>query len=595
MKSENKKSVLDNYWNKTEFNEYIIETIRQKHGVSDFLARLLYAQNIDLEQIEHFLTPSLKEYLPDPFHLIDMDKAVNRVIQAINQQEHICILGDYDVDGATSAALLKNYFCELEIEPTIYIPERLTEGYGPSVSAMKKLKSANVNLIITVDCGTSAYEALAEAKKQCIDVIVIDHHLSVEQLPNAVAIVNPNRLDETSTYNYLAAVGVSFLFLIALRSVLRKQQYFINKSEPSLIKYLDLVALGTVCDVMALVGLNRAFVSKGLEVIAQQQNIGIKALSYLSEAKFSSDCYYLGFVLGPRINAGGRIGKSYLGSKLLSTKCQIEAYNIASELESYNSERKLIEKIMLEEAVSIALEQTSNNIIVVAKNNWHPGVIGIIASRLKDLFQKPTVVISLNNNIGHASCRSIKGIDIGSKIAEAKLQGLLITGGGHAMAAGFTIERHLINDLKNFLNQKLALAIQNLTSCNTKNYVIDLSLASLNINTVHEIQKLAPFGNGNPEPIFKLTSIKLKYVNSLSNKYVHCTLSEWGNINTVKTTKAIAFNPRAQLFDALLNSYTEPVDLIGNIKVNYWHGREEVQFVIKDLITGINNNTRYNS
>lgn len=584
MNTVNEQSVLGNYWNKTEFDEYIIETIRQKHGVSDFLAKLLYAQNIDLEQISYFLTPTINEALPDPFHLLDMDKAVNRVIHAINKQEHICIFGDYDVDGATSSALLKNYFCELGIEPIIYIPERLTEGYGPSVSAIKKLKSAGISLIITVDCGTSAYEALAEAKAQHIDVIVIDHHLSVEQLPDAVAIINPNRLDETSKYNYLAAVGVSFLFLVALRSALRKLNYFADKSEPSLVKYLDLVALGTVCDVMALIGLNRAFVTKGLEIMAQHQNVGIKALGYLSEAEFSSDCYYLGFVLGPRINAGGRIGKSDLGSKLLSTKCQIEAYNIASELENYNSERKLIEKVMLEEAVTIAREQADNNVIVVANHKWHPGVIGIIASRLKDLFHKPIVVISLDDTLGRASCRSIKGIDIGSKIAEAKLKGLLITGGGHAMAAGFTIKRDLIGDLKNFLNQELALDMKNLTGHNIRNYAIDLSIASLNINTVHEIQKLAPFGNGNPEPIFKLTNIKLKYASQLSNKHVHCVLSEWENINAVKTTKAIAFNPRTQLFDALLSTYTKPIDLIGNIKVNRWRGREEIQFAIMDLL-----------
>ncbi len=579
-----KKSISGKYWTNAKCNEYIVETIRQKHNVSDFLARLLYLQGISIDNISDFLIPTIKNSLPDPFHLLDMDKAVKRVITAIEKQEQICIFGDYDVDGATSSALLKSYFAKLGVKTNIYIPDRITEGYGPSIQSIKKLKSMDINLIITVDCGTNAHEAVAEAKLNNIDVIIIDHHLTVEQLPDAVAIVNPNRLDETTKYRYLAAVGVSFLFIIAVRAELRKLGYFTNKEEPNLMQYLDLVALGTVCDVMALIELNRVFVTKGLEIMAKRQNIGLKTLCDLSDIKFTPDCYYLGFILGPKINAGGRIGKSSLGSKLLSTNCPIQAHTIATELGNYNLERKQIENNIVTEAMNMASNQANDNIIIVYSNTWHPGVIGIVASRLKDKFNKPVVVISLDGDLGRASCRSIKDVDLGSKIAEAKMNNLLIAGGGHAMAAGFTIERHLIQDLKNFLEKIIAPDMNNIINQNIWHYSFDISISSVNINMFKEIQKLAPFGNGNPEPIFKLINVKLNYAAPLTQKHINCTLSEWEMNNSRKTIKAIAFNPEEKLTTALLSKYSKPVAMIGNIKINHWQGREEIQFIIKDLI-----------
>ena len=416
--------------------------IMQKFELCDNVSKILAAKDLSLEEIEHFLNPKIKNLLPDPYQLKDMDKAIERTSKAISENEKIVIFGDYDVDGATSSALIKNYFSEIGIEVQIYIPDRIAEGYGLNVKSLKQMiKLYNPSLIITVDCGTMSFEAIDHAKDQNINVLVIDHHIGGVELPNAVAIINPNRVDETSQYKYLAAVGVSFLFLVGLNSHLKKQGYF-KANSPDLMSYLDLVALGTVCDIMPLIGLNRAFVLRGLQLMNVRKNLGISGLCDLLSLAQKISAYHLGFVIGPRINAGGRVGYSYLGSKLLSSDNIYEIKEIALKLNQYNIERQLIESSVLEEAFAQAENQKLNNVIYVYGENWHPGVIGIVASRLKEKYNKISIVISMDGEYGKSSCRSVSGFDIGKAIINAKYQGLLKDGGGHAMAAGFTIEKN---------------------------------------------------------------------------------------------------------------------------------------------------------
>ena len=541
-------------------------------------------RNILEENIPRFLDPKLKHYLPDPFHLLDMDRAIERVILSTKNQEKICVFGDYDVDGATSSALLRKVLQELGIATTLYIPDRLNEGYGPNDSAFKKIKEEGVKLIITVDCGASAYHSLETAAKLQLDVIVIDHHLTDEILPKAVAIVNPKRLDQVSEYGYLAAVGVVYLFVIALVKTLRNQGYFINRTEPDLLQYLDLVALGTVCDVMPLIGLNRAFVVQGLKVLKKRQNTGLRVLCDTAGLDQEPTCYHLGFVLGPRINASGRIGTSCLGSKLLSISSEVTATAIAQELEENNTQRKIIEDAIYVKALQIAEFQKNDNIIFIVGDNWHIGVIGIVAGKLKEIFEKPVVVVSVTKNIGKASCRSILGVDLGAKIILAKMSGLLIDGGGHAMAAGFTVQKDKILELQNFLNNALDKEIKNTRQNNYLEYDAELGLNGLTLNLMDDIQKLEPFGVSNPGVLLKVINLRLIKAKIVKQKHISCCFVPTKDINR-KYVSAIAFNStHNKLGKFLLSPTTKSMEIIGTPVINYWYQTSTVQLVIRDII-----------
>ena len=409
------KSVLGKYWFASSYDEAFISEMTRMLGVNDFLSRMISTRVDSLDSAEKYLDPKIKTQLPDPFHLKDMDLAVARLIKAIESKEKICIFADYDVDGATSSALIKNILEQIHINADIYVPDRIAEGYGPSAEAMQRIKDSGASLIITVDCGSVAFEALEYASDLGMDVIVVDHHISMDELPKAVAVINPNRLDETSECKNLAAVGVSFLFLVGLVSKLKEKDYFAknNFNPPNLIQQLDIVALGTVCDVMQLTGLNRAFVAQGLKVARSRGNLGYKTLCDVSNIQEAINCYHLGFILGPRINAGGRVGKSSLGANLLSTSSTSEAVKIAEELDMHNQERKVIELVMLDEAMEKAIHQENDPMLFISGEGWHPGVIGIIAGRLKEKYNKPTAVIAINDGFGKASCRSVKGVDFG--------------------------------------------------------------------------------------------------------------------------------------------------------------------------------------
>ena len=581
-----KISINGKIWEQKLINEDIVIELCRSFKISDLLARIISSRISNPEEVENFLVPKIKNLLPDPFHLLDMKKAVDRVIKAILNKQKICIFADYDVDGATSAALLKNIFRDLNIICDIYIPDRIAEGYGPTPFAIQKIKDNGNELLITVDCGAMAYEALKYAKALQLDVIVIDHHIVTDILADAVAIVNPNRIDEKSEYKYLAAVGVAFLFATATLSSLKKQNYFAKVPQPNLIKYLDLVALGTVCDMVKLIGLNRAFVASGLRVMQQRQNIGIKTLYDIAGLNEVPKCYHLGFVLGPRINAGGRVGKSSLGANLLSTDCSIHAMKLAKELEKHNNERKVIELLMIEEAIEIAMTQQDCSLLFIVKEGWHPGVIGIVAGRLKEKFDKPVAVIALNDGIGKASCRSITGIDFGAEIINAKSKNLLIAGGGHAMAAGFTVTAEKLQELQQFLNNAFKINTKKLKNYKHAEYDLDLTTSSVNLPLMKELSVLEPFGQGNHEPIFKLDNLFILKANVVKSKHIRCLLSPNKQAFSNKALSAIAFNAVGTLFeDVLLNPKAKNISVIGTLKTNNWQDNyNTIQLIIKDII-----------
>lgn len=566
-------------------DEDYVTRLMQNFGISDLLARLLSTRTSSLDEVIDFLSPKLKNLLPDPFHLIGMQKGVGRTVEAINLNQKICIFADYDVDGATSSALLKNVLKNLGVEADIYVPDRIAEGYGPSAGAMEKIKASGTDLVITVDCGAMAHEALEHAKAVGLDVIVIDHHISSDILPEAVAIINPNRIDETSNYGYLAAVGVSYLFAIGLVSELKKSGYFANRPIPDLLEYLDLVALGTVCDVMPIRNLNRAFVLQGLKVMLRRRNIGIRTLLDIARIEERPTCYHLGFVLGPRINAGGRVGKSSLGANLLSTDCEREAEELAKELDMHNNERKVIELMILDEALRIAEQQVDNPMLFITGENWHPGVIGIVAGRVKEKFNKPVAVVAINNGVGKASCRSITGIDFGGKLIEAKQLGLIIAGGGHAMAAGFTAEALKLPELQRFLNRIFAGDFANLSGDNIEEYHAELTGSSINSELMEELDKLEPYGNHNPEPIFKFSNLFVLRAEIMVGKHIKCLLAPSKESYGRKPINAVAFNAVSTPIETvLLSKRSNTVSVIGSLKANFWQGQRRIQLHIKDVI-----------
>ncbi|WCR53233.1 MAG: Single-stranded-DNA-specific exonuclease RecJ [Wolbachia endosymbiont of Ctenocephalides orientis wCori] len=571
-----KRSATNALWQLQNADQRSTLTLMQKFELPEILAKILVTRGINTENASNFLYPLIKSLLPDPFHLLDMDKAVSRVIKAINNNEKIAIFGDYDVDGATSSALINRYMKAIGIHSTIYIPDRVDEGYGLSTKALLHLKKSGIDLCISVDCGTLAHQPIEDAKNFGLDVIVIDHHLGTEKLPSAIAIVNPNRFGENSPYNNLAAVGVSFLFVIALNKSLREQGFFANKKGPDLFNLLDLVALGTVCDVMQITGLNRAFVSQGLKVLSARKNIGLRvlfdALGILEKPSVSR----LGFSIGPCINAGGRIGEASLGATLLSTENEEEAHTIALKLIELNNARKALESEYLVDAMKQAEyhSQLNANFIMVS-GNWHQGIIGIIASRLKEQFHLPTIVISLSNGIGKASCRSVVGVDIGAAVLSAKFINLIIEGGGHNMAAGFSIAEDKINDLRDFFAERF------LNSTNEKFLKADgiVTVKAINLSLWSQLQRLEPFGMGNPEPRFIIQGAKIRKPEIIGTDHIKCFIAD-DNV----MVRAIAFRSvNTQLGSAIMQGNVQAI--LGKISINYWNGNEFIKFLIEDALT----------
>ena len=553
--------------------------LSQRLNLPEVVGQMLAQRGIELDEAQHFLDPTLRHFLPDPNHLKDMDKAVARVVTAVNASETIYLFGDYDVDGATSSALLRRYFEVIGVSCATYIPDRMKEGYGPNIPAFHKLAGQGAKLIITLDCGTAAHEPLAAAKEMGLDVIVLDHHLGGLPLPEAVAIVNPNRLDESSPCKDLAAVGVVFLFLVALQRTLREQGFFNGKSEPDLKQFLGLVALGTVCDVVPLVGLNRAFVTQGLKVIGQRQNLGLRTLCDIARLDEKPEAYHLGFILGPRINAGGRVGKSSLGSDLLAGSDPQVLQQIAIELDYLNSERQRIEKDVL--AAALAAVDPNDGCIVISGDDWHVGVIGIVASRLVELYHRPVIVVSFATGEGKGSGRSIRGFSLGSAIVAAKNQGLIIGGGGHDMAAGLTLQADQLASFKAFLNEKFA---QYLADAPLKGPSISVD-GVINLDSVGEsfyenLCGLSPYGMGNPEPKFLIRNVELYKPEKVGEDHIRL----FAKTNDGRTLKMMAFRAlKTAMGEALMARQDRRFSVVCRLKLNRWQGRSSVELVLEDV------------
>ena len=554
-------------------------------GINEIIARILVGRDVALEKVSSFLKPTLKELLPDPFHFLDMDKAAEFISEAIINKEKIVIFGDYDVDGATSSALLKRFFSSLDADVEIYIPDRIGEGYGPNIDAFTLLNNQGTKLIITVDCGTASFEAIEYAVNNGLKIVVVDHHLSGDTLPAANALVNPNRKDETSKYGYLAAVGVAFLVAVAVTAILRKKGYFISREEPYLIDLLDIVAVGTICDVVPLEDLNRAFVVQGLKIINKRKNLGIVAISKLLNIEDAITTYHLGYVIGPRINAGGRVGNSSLGAKLLSTEDSDEAMEIAQQLESYNAERRAIEFGVFEQALLQANQQSKEDaLIMVSSEGWHPGVVGIVAGRLKEIMNKPVAVLSLNGDLAKASCRSVYGVDFGSAIVSAKEEGIISSGGGHKMAAGFTANIKDLPAVKSFLHNKFTKELSLLSDQKIRYFDSYISINAVNLELAKKLETLGPFGPSNSEPRFILTKVYISRAVVFAENHVSCFVRDSDSGNTSGLLKANAFRVMNTDLGSFLLGVKQPINLVGYIKINRWKGRENPEFFIEDAI-----------
>ena len=577
-------SILSKRWMFAGYDERLAAGISQSYGLPELVGRVLASRGIAFDHVPHFLDPTLKTQLPDPGVLKDMDKAAARIASAIMHGEKVAVFGDYDVDGATSSALLKRFFRAAGSDIRIYIPDRLKEGYGPNASALLKLKEEGIELVITVDCGVTAFEPLAEARKAGLEVIVFDHHEAEPHLPEATSVVNPNRFDEDRSLGNLAACGVTFLAIVAINRVLRASGWYgAKRAEPRLTDLLDLVALGTVCDVVPLTGVNRAFVAQGLKVMALRQNIGLTALCDVAGVNDMPSAYHAGFVLGPRVNAGGRVGESWLGAELLSTEDPVRARQIAEHLNDLNRERQAIEMAVVEQAIEQVEEKGLHKRLVILASNpgWHPGVIGIVAARLKEKYNRPCCVIGFDDNgIGKASGRSVSGVDLGAAVIAARQKGLLINGGGHKMAAGFTVAASDLAALDDYLNEHVAAQLNGEPLVPELRVDGVVSPMALNISLVEKIGMMAPFGSGNSEPRFVLPDVRVAKSSVVGENHVKCFVQDTGGGASVK---AVAFRALGTpLGDLLMQRGGAPVHLLGHARINNWMGRTNVDFQIED-------------
>lgn len=553
----------------------------QRLGVSELVGRLLAGRSIALDAAATFLAPTLRALLPDPSSFVDMDVAAERIARAIINSESTAVFGDYDVDGATSSSLLSRYFAALGQKLRVYIPHRMTEGYGPNPLAMRKLAEEGVKLVVTVDCGTLAFAALDEARKSGLEVIVVDHHTPGAELPAAVAVVNPNRVDCRSGAGQLAAVGVTFMLVAAVSRVLRQRGWFSPaRPEPDLMRYLDLVALGTVCDVVPLTGVNRALVAQGLKVMSGWQNTGLKALATVAGLTGGPGVYDLGFLMGPRINAAGRMASADVGVKLLTCLDDEEARGLAFELDARNRERQGVESHVLDDALADATRRgVRAGLVAAAGEAFHPGVIGIVAGRLKERFGLPSFVFSLDGSMAKGSARSIPGVDTGGAVHAAMAEGLLVSGGGHAMAAGLTFARGALEDVLAFLDARLAPQVA--AASGARDIVIDgaLSASGATVGLVESVSHVGPFGAGNPEPVFALKGVRLVTADIVGTNHVRCVASD----DSGGRVKGIAFRALEEpIGQTLLKSGGRPLHLAGKFKRDDWNGQSRVQMVIED-------------
>lgn len=574
----------------TPADHALATAISQHHGLPDLMGRVLAARGVGLDDVPVFLDPALKSLMPDPSTLRDMDKCAARIADAIEASAPVAIFGDYDVDGACSSALLARFLDHHGTPARIYIPDRIFEGYGPNAAAIETLVKEGAKLIVTVDCGTTSFEPLAAAKRLNTDVLVIDHHQADETLPDVHAVVNPNRQDDISGQGNLCAAGVVFLVLVAITRELRKRNFYGEIGAPDLLALLDLVSLATVADVVPLTGLNRAYVKKGLAVMHARGNTGLTALGDAAGLTQAPTPYHLGFILGPRINAGGRIGEAALGAKLLSTSDPIEAARIAELLDRLNKERKSIETAALEEAMAIAEQQVEADpnraIVIVGSEAWHKGIVGLVASRLVERFRRPACVLAWDKSgdgkpgDGTGSLRSVAGVDLGAAVRAAVAEGLLIKGGGHAMAAGLTVKREKLAALDKFLSAEMIDAASGARTAAALEIDAALMASGATADVVHLLDRAGPYGQGNVQPRFVFPAHRVKFAKVVGDAHVRAVL-EGGDGGRLE---AIAFRAAGQpLGDVLLGAGGLPLHVAGHLRRDTWGGREKIELQIDDV------------
>ena len=572
-------SVQGKEWVIKTFDKNSVELISKEYNLDFLTSKLLAIRNINSENIKSYLDPKIKNFLPNPLRFKDMNKGLDVVAKHLRKKSKICIFGDYDVDGATSSGIMSKYLGHLSIDHFVFIPDRQIDGYGPSVQTFENIIKKDVNLIIALDCGTTSFDAIDFAMSKNVDVVVIDHHKSQEILPSANAVINPNRIDENGDHYYLCAAGVLFVFLVGLNKYLRENNFFSETgfAEPNLLDFLDLVMMGTVCDVVPLIDLNRAFVFQGLKVASQRNNLGLKTLVDYSKIKKRLSTYEVGYVLGPKINAGGRIGKSELGYNLLTTKNAETAYLISSELESLNLKRKDIERKIVDEAIELAEKHNDEPIIFLNKKDWHEGLIGIVASRLKDHFNKPCFIISQKGDDCKGSARSIVGFDVGLAITKCKQLDLIIKGGGHPMAGGFSLKE---DKLMSFKEELIKSFLKSKESKENNIVQIDSYLESTAINNelIEKLNYLEPYGSGNREPTFGFEDFKVSKVIGTNNNHVKVVLQK-GSFYI----DGISFNSKNKDIGNYLMNYKKTFNVAGKIKLNEWNGRSKIELIIDDI------------
>ena len=581
------RSVCGRRWRLRGGDNREAQLFAERLGLPEIVGRLLAQRGIDYDQAPGFLAPRLRDQFPDPSHLRDMDVAVARLVRAVCEGETIAVFGDYDVDGATSAALMARFFAAVGGRTRIYVPDRLREGYGPNTSALLRLQSEGASVIVTVDCGTNAHLPLADAAAAGLEVIVVDHHVAEPLLPCAAAVVNPNRLDEESPHGVLAAVGVAFLLVVAVNRALRQAGWYVGeRMEPDLMGWLDLVALGTVCDVVPLAGLNRALVAQGIKVARCNANPGLAALAAVAGINEPLDAYHLGFVLGPRVNAGGRVGAADLGARLLSTDDSMLAADLARRLDEYNRERRDIEAHTLEAAIATVEGVAQSPVLVfAAEENWHPGVIGIVAARLKERYERPACVVALAEGVGKGSGRSIAGLPLGPAVIAARQAGLLINGGGHAMAAGFTVAAGKIETLREFLVERLGNGLDHERLVPELRVDGALSLGAAQAGLISHIERLAPFGAGNPEPRFAFTRVAVAHAEVVGSGHLRCILAD--PLDAARL-RAIAFRAAGTPLGQFLGETRGiTIHLAGHLRRDSWVGGDAVQLFIDDAAPAI--------
>ncbi len=581
-----KRSLTGRAWRARLGDARLAEAISQRHEVPDILGRVLAARGVGIDNVEAYLNPTLRTLMPQPSALRDMEQGAERIGDAITSGESIGVISDYDVDGVCSAALFRDFLRAVGSDCFIHIPDRITEGYGPSEAAVRALKDKGCGLLVTLDCGVMAHDPLAEAANLGLDVVIVDHHQAGEILPTAHAVINPNRRDDISGFGYLCAAGVTMILVAAINRLLRARGWYSEaRPEPNMLQWLELVALATVCDVVPLTGLNRAYVTQGLKIMARRQNPGLAALADVARLKRKPDPYALGFMLGPRLNAAGRVGSAMLALELLAARGRGEANEIAMQLERLNRERQSIEMEVVAQAIiqaENALGRESRTpVLVVAGEGWHPGVLGLVASRLKERFNLPSFALGFARNaaVASGSGRSISGIDLGSAVRIAVESGIVVKGGGHAMAAGLTLERDRLGDFRTFMEKQLAAAA-GLAAQRVLDIDAAVTASGATLELIELLEQAGPYGAGNPSPVFAFPAHRVVFAGSAGADHVRCSLV--GSDGT--RIKAIAFRAMGtELGEVLLSERQQPLHIAGRLTVDDFNSAKVPSLHIEDV------------